>query len=104
MLHTEEKVRDWVQGGLFFLAHAPVFPSSSVAWRTSHPYSAYCAHPALLRSMNAAARGAARLGYAIMEWGDDGGVVRRGVQGGCTSRRSATCRTSTGCSTCLRNR
>jgi len=72
VLHTEEKVRDWVRRVASFLAHVrSVFPSSSVAWRTSHPYSAYCAHPALLRSMNAAAREALpRLGYAIMEWGE----------------------------------
>ena len=64
------KVDDWFTRNLRFIKHVnATFPSSRIMWRTSHPYTAYCATPSLLHKMNNIMRTLLpKYGIDIVEW------------------------------------
>lgn len=64
-------IADWTARVVKSVRHVRrIFPRSKLMWRTSHPFSVFCATPTLIDRMNAAVRAVLpqKEGVSILEW------------------------------------
>ena len=64
-------IADWTARVVKSVRHVRrIFPRSKLMWRTSHPFSVFCATPTLIDRMNAAVRAVLpqKEGMSILEW------------------------------------